>query len=96
MLLNPVYVSILDTTINKVKGILEGFADNPLFAEQFALVFGVQVSSQALKAMLTVLPPIEVRSDADLQGALGAFSAQTGKIYLTESLVKGDLAKLET
>jgi hypothetical protein len=30
-----------------------------------------------------------------LQGALGAFSAQTGKIYLSQGLVSGDINKLE-
>jgi hypothetical protein len=43
---------------------------------------------------LASLPQFEVRSDQDLAGALGAFSAQTGKIYLTESLVKGDHGQL--
>jgi hypothetical protein len=74
--------------------VLNGFAADPLFAEQFELVFGKSISSSAFRAALASLPQFEVRSDQDLAGALGAFSAQTGKIYLTESLVNGDPGQL--
>ncbi len=45
---------------------------------------------------MAVLPQIEVRSDAELKGTLGAFSTQTQKIYLSESLLKGDLVRLRS
>jgi serralysin len=90
VLLNSVYALQLQSAITSVLDVLNGFAADPLFAEQFELVFGKSISSSAFRAALASLPQFEVRSDQDLNGALGAFSAQTGKIYLTESLVKGD------
>ena len=94
MLLNSVYALQLQSAITSVLDVLNGFAADPLFAEQFELVFGKSISSSAFQAALASLPQFEVRSDQDLAGALGAFSAQTGKIYLTESLVKGDPGQL--
>jgi Ca2+-binding RTX toxin-like protein len=94
VLLNSVYALQLQSAITSVLDVLNGFAADPLFAEQFELVFGKSISSSAFQAALASLPQFEVRSDQDLAGALGAFSAQTGKIYLTESLVKGDHGQL--
>jgi len=94
VLLNSVYALQLQSAITSVLDVLNGFAADPLFAEQFELVFGKSISSSAFRAALASLPQFEVRSDQDLAGALGAFSAQTGKIYLTESLVKGDPGQL--
>jgi hypothetical protein len=94
VLLNSVYALQLQSAITSVLDVLNGFAADPLFAEQFELVFGKSISSSAFQAALASLPQFEVRSDQDLAGALGAFSAQTGKIYLTESLVKGDPGQL--
>jgi hypothetical protein len=94
VLLNSVYALQLQSAITSVLDVLNGFAADPLFAEQFELVFGKSISSSAFQAALASLPQFEVRSDQDLAGALGAFSAQTGKIYLTESLVNGDPGQL--
>jgi len=95
MLLNSVYALQLQSAITGFLDILNGFAADPLFAERFELVFGKSISSSAFQAALASLPQFEVRSDGDLAGALGAFSAQTQKIYLTESLLTGDPARLQ-
>ena len=94
MLLNSSYTTILNTAIADVTSVLTTFAADSLFAGKFALVFGTTISSEQFLQAVEALPPIEVRSDADLNGALGAFSAQTGKIYLSESLVQGDSSLL--
>ena len=86
---------LLGAVVSRVVSILNEFANDPLFVEKFALVFGVEVSSLDFREAITVLPAIDILADAELQGALGAFSAQTGKIYLTESLRAGDLESLE-
>jgi hypothetical protein len=95
MLLNSVYALLLQSAITSVLDVLNGFAADPLFAERFELVFGKSISSSAFQAALASLPQFEVRCDEDLAGALGAFSAQTQKIYLTESLLTGDPARLQ-
>ena len=76
--------------------VLTTFSGDPLFAEKFTLAFGTTVSSEQFLQTVAALPQIEVRSDAELKGALGAFSAQTQKIYLSESLLKGDLVRLRS
>jgi hypothetical protein len=96
MLLNVSYTTILKTAIADVTSVLTTFAGDPLFAEKFALAFGITFSSEQFLQTVAVLPQIEVRSDAELKGALGAFSAQTQKIYLSESLLKGDSARLRS
>jgi hypothetical protein len=72
-----------------ILGLLNSFASDLLFSQKFALAFGQSVTPEAYLSALATLPAIEIRSDAELQGALGAFSAQTGKIYLSQSLVQG-------
>jgi Ca2+-binding RTX toxin-like protein len=94
MSLNVLYGNILNTAIANVITVLDGFVSDPLFADKLALTFNVAVTPAQYLAALTTLPAFEVRSDEDLKGALGAFSAQTGKIYLTESLVTGDPVQL--
>ena len=95
MLLNASYTTILNTAIADVISVLTTFASDPLFVEKFALAFGTKISAKQFLQTVAVLPKIEVRSDAELKGALGAFSAQTGKIYLSEGLVSGQSAKLQ-
>jgi hypothetical protein len=92
--LNVLYGNILNTAIANVITVLDGFASDPLFADKLVLTFNTAVTPAQYLAALTTLPAFEVRSDEDLKGALGAFSAQTGKIYLTESLVTGDPVQL--
>lgn len=96
MILNASYTTILNTAIADVTSVLTTFASDPLFVEKFALAFGTTISSEQFLQNVAVLPKIEVRSDAELKGALGAFSAQTQKIYLSESLLKGDLVRLRS
>ena len=93
--LNIIYTTILQASVGNIISLLNDFAGDPLFAEKFALVFETTVSSEQFLQVVTTLPAIEVRSDADLAGALGAFSGQTQKVYLSESLVKGDSSQLE-
>jgi Ca2+-binding RTX toxin-like protein/V8-like Glu-specific endopeptidase len=95
MTFNTPHYSIVNTAISNVIEILNGFAADPLFGEEFILTFGTTVSAKMFKKALATLPEIEVLSDDKLEGALGAFSAQTGKIYLSESLVNGDRVKLQ-
>ena len=92
---NPTLAPILNQAIANVVDLLNEFADDSLLTEKVPLVFGTEVSSQVFKALIADLPEIEVVSDDVLQGALGSFSAQTGKIYLYEGLVMGNTNKLE-
>ncbi|MBJ7901598.1 MAG: hypothetical protein GC158_17155 [Cyanobacteria bacterium RI_101] len=82
-LLHPVVAEAIQTLLD--------FASGPLFAEKFALAFETPAPSlAAFRSALAELPDVEVLADEVLQGALGAFSIQTEKIYLSESVVNGD------
>jgi subtilase family serine protease len=96
MSLNTVYASILNGAIADVASVLTTFAADPLFAEKFALAFGKPISAEQFLQGVAVLPEIEVVTDSELQGALGAFSSQTQKIYLSQGLVAGDSARLRS
>ena len=93
--LSTIYTAILQASVDNIIGLLNDFAGDPLFAEKFALVFGTTVSSEQFLQAVTTLPEVEIRSDIDLAGALGAFSWQTQKVYLSESLVESDSSQLE-
>ena len=87
MTTNPTLAPILNQAIADVVNLLNEFADDSLFAEKFNLAFGVNITPQAFKSLIAVLPEIEIVENGELQGALGAFSAQTGKIYLSASFL---------
>ena len=87
MATNPLLIPTLNQAITDVVNLLNQFADEPLFTEKVRLVFGVNIRTQAFKSLIAVLPQIEIIENGELQGALGAFSAQTGKIYLSASFL---------
>ena len=72
------------------------------FGEVLAVAFGVDADAAAvvelqgeLSSGRYVLPEIELRSGAELQGALGAYGVETGKIYLSEAFVAANVAAPE-
>lgn len=81
----------LQPTLNQVLGILEQFAINSNYLRKIELVFGekkaAQMSPRELLSALNTLPVIEIRTSKELKGAFGAFSAPTGKIYLSEGIL---------
>jgi len=88
--------SALRSAIADVVQSLGAFAADALFTEKFKLVFGTEMTPRRFRALTSASarPPIEVVEDGVLGMAIGAFSAQTGKIYLSQSLVDGDGALL--
>ncbi|MDH6100302.1 hypothetical protein NWP21_15950, partial [Anabaenopsis sp. FSS-46] len=87
---------LLNTTtdISQLIDLLTGFAAQESLGEKLALVFGVEITSTRFLEDVASLPQIEVYPDTELQGASGEFSGQTGKIYLSESIVNGDSGRL--
>ncbi|MFM7190647.1 MAG: hypothetical protein ACKOX2_07510, partial [Microcystaceae cyanobacterium] len=84
--LNP----ILQTAIADVYDRLHSFGEDPLFTTNLVSIFGQNVAKikpDQFLAIVNSLPTIEIQTASNLQGALGAFSAQTNTIYLSDSLV---------
>ncbi|MDH6075339.1 hypothetical protein NWP30_13595, partial [Chrysosporum ovalisporum CS-1034] len=79
-----------NTYISQLIDLLTAFAAQESLGEKLALVFGVEITSTRFLEAVANLPEIEVYPDTELQGASGAFSGQTGKIYLSESIVNGE------
>ncbi|MCA2624882.1 MAG: pre-peptidase C-terminal domain-containing protein, partial [Microcystis sp. M20BS1] len=90
------YSPALRSAVADVLQSLEDFAADPLFAEKFKLVFGTEITPRRFRALTSPgnLPEVEILADGILDGAVGAFSAQTGNIYLSESVVNGDAGRL--
>ncbi|MFN5515867.1 MAG: hypothetical protein ACK5CA_14290, partial [Cyanobacteriota bacterium] len=80
---------------------LEQFAGNDaLFGNAITAAFGTgadagQFQEAWAKGDFSGFPPIEVRSFAEINGANGAFSITTGKIYLAQEFVEANVNNLE-
>ncbi|BAQ62886.1 alkaline phosphatase [Geminocystis sp. NIES-3708] len=77
-----------------LKPILANFADSDDFTVQMAEIFGisaeVDILRQQWKNESWVLPTVELVSSSVINGALGAYSLQTGKIYLSQELINSN------
>ena len=95
MISKALFTTILNKQRQSIVQLIQEFADSAFFEEKVYSIFGRSVSSQVFKELITALPEIDVVADEVLQGASGAFSAQTGRIYLAETLLQGDGKQLQ-
>jgi Ca2+-binding RTX toxin-like protein len=85
----------IDESLLKISDLLYNFLlDDRLFQEKIDRVFGSQVNKVAAKSLFERLirdasffPTIEIRSSQELNYAKGAFSIDTGKIYLSQEFL---------
>lgn len=81
----------IQQTLNQVLDLLDGFTADSDFLRKISLAFGEEkaaiISSDGLQSALNTLPAIDIRSSEELNGALGAFSASTATIYLSEDIL---------
>jgi len=92
------WASLLDSVKDLSESYLRSFAVDPAFDDKMILAFGKtssEFSADWLASQVT-LPDIEVSSVEGLNGAYGAFSPDTGKIYLSEELLESDFQELIT
>ncbi|TAG02079.1 MAG: hypothetical protein EAZ45_12160, partial [Oscillatoriales cyanobacterium] len=74
---------------------LSSLATTPDFLAQMQVAFGnsfdvekaVKLASAWAQGDFSEFPEIEIRSEAEINGALGAFAAATGKIYLSREFL---------
>jgi uncharacterized repeat protein (TIGR01451 family) len=89
-------------TLDLVKDIaqakLQSFAQSQDFEDKMALAFGQERSVDELRSTWLTgkiyFPLIEIRMQAELGGAYGAFSRDTGKIYLSQELISSNSTNL--
>ncbi|NEQ47521.1 MAG: hypothetical protein F6K00_29855 [Leptolyngbya sp. SIOISBB] len=92
---NPAALSTLAEAISSIQNLLFEFASLDEFMTHIETAFGRNVDTARLQALreswltkaFDELPPIELlRSEAELDGARGAFSVDTNTIYLSQEL----------
>ncbi|MGA1134178.1 MAG: Calx-beta domain-containing protein, partial [Prochlorotrichaceae cyanobacterium] len=93
---NTDWNSLLDTVKDLSESYLRSFAADPAFDDKMILAFGKTSSKLGADwlASQVALPDIEVSSVESLNGAYGAFSPDTGKIYLSEELLESNFQAL--
>ncbi|TAG35714.1 MAG: hypothetical protein EAZ33_25365, partial [Oscillatoriales cyanobacterium] len=62
-------------------------AQNVAFGNSFDVEKAVKLASAWAQGDFSEFPEIEIRSEAEINGALGAFAAATGKIYLSREFL---------
>lgn len=85
----------LDTISAIAQNTLSSWATSPDFLAKMQIAFGnsfdvekaVKLASAWAQGDFSDFPEIEIRSEAEINGALGAFAAATGKIYLSREFL---------
>ncbi|MCC3590125.1 VWD domain-containing protein [Microcoleus sp. PH2017_28_MFU_U_A] len=87
--------AIAQTAAGIAQNSLSIFSTTPDFLAQMQVAFGnsfdvekaVKLASAWAQGDFSEFPEIEIRSEAEINGALGAFAAATGKIYLSREFL---------
>lgn len=87
--------AIAQTAAGIAQNTLSSLATTPDFLAKMQVAFGnsfdvekaVKLASAWAQGDFSEFPEIEIRSEAEINGALGAFAAATGKIYLSREFV---------
>jgi hypothetical protein len=92
MTINNIVNSVVQQTFANVVVELSLFASDTLFAEKMEIAFGnnadvSEFQNEWLNGTLKEFPDIEIRSRVEINGANGAFSTDTGKIYVAQELI---------
>lgn len=95
---------LLDVSTEAARSFLTDFAADLEFDPKVALAFGTSFNAQVLENLkeqwksnnFTVLPEIEIRTAAELNGARGAFSSNTNTIYLSREFIARNATNPQT
>ena len=93
--------STLDQALHLAQDYLDRFANDSAFQHKMALVFGDDVNAERWRstwqsADFSVLSNIDIRQADELNGALGAYSQDTDRIYISETLIEASQDNLNT
>jgi hypothetical protein len=93
MLDDPMLNLTLREALLRSQGYLQGFATAPDFEAKMRLAFGEEVDVTGIKSAwvagdFSALPSVEVRPSRDINGANGAFSVDTNRIYLAQEFLQ--------
>ena len=88
-------LNVFENAFSQVRQYLRHFATEPDFLSKMQTVFGDNFTRNSALGLSTAwakddfasLPQIEIRSSQEINGALGAFSADTNRIYLAQEFI---------
>ncbi|MGK7941132.1 MAG: hypothetical protein AB4062_13470 [Crocosphaera sp.] len=88
--------SVVEKALESVFELLQEFASTPLFEDKVETAFGEGVDLSGfqtawLNGEFEDFPEIEIRSAAEINGAYGAFSDDTDKIYLAQEFIEANI-----
>ena len=89
-------LNVFENAFSQVRQYLRHFATEPDFLSKMQTVFGDNFTRNSALGLSTAwakddfasLPQIEIRSSQEINGALGAFSKETNRIYLAKEFVR--------
>jgi Ca2+-binding RTX toxin-like protein len=86
--------------VTNTLGILGDFISDSGFSTKISLAFGAEkaalISPNGLLSALNTLPEVVILTSEQLNEGLGAFSASTGKIYLSEAILTDEALVIRT
>jgi Ca2+-binding RTX toxin-like protein len=95
--------AVIGEAVLAAQDVLTAFASDKDFATKLTLAFGDSFDAGKLAGLrqqweagdFESLPPIEIRSSAEINGANGAFSADTNTIYLSQEYIAQNAADVQ-
>jgi hypothetical protein len=87
--------AFLNSVLTTVKGYLHNYAQQANFSENMGSVFGNQANLELITSLAVswqqgdyrIIPPIEILSSEQLNGANGAYSQDNQTIYLSAAII---------
>ncbi|MGB7441851.1 MAG: hypothetical protein WA919_12340, partial [Coleofasciculaceae cyanobacterium] len=101
LIVDPALLIYLEEALVLVQQRLQAFASEADFTRNMAVAFGEEAEVDSLEAAwlagdLSIFPELEIRNLAELNGANGAYSADTNRIYLSWEFLQSNQGNTES
>lgn len=98
--LDSTLILLLERSLLRVQAHLTRIGGDPLFAQRLVLAFGEgakidPIRKNWLEGNLAMMPTIVILSQEQMNGANGAYSGQTNRIYLSEEFLSQNSTNIE-
>ncbi|MBD2194135.1 MULTISPECIES: DUF4114 domain-containing protein [Calothrix] len=89
--------NVIKSALELAKNQLYSFANSPDFQPEMQLVFGLGVNTTGIQNAwqnqdFSIIPDIQIRSGAELAGAVGAYAQATNTIYVSQGYLNQNTA----
>jgi hypothetical protein len=98
--LDSTLIVLLEHSLLRVQAYLRRIGGDPLFAQRLVFAFGEgakidPIRKDWLEGNLAMMPTIAILSQEQMNGANGAYSGQTNRIYLSEEFLSQNSTNIE-